>query len=107
MAKNGHVHEGGKVGRSNATHIKLFSVDFYDLKSMSFKLGNDIFITFEMPRMVTYIMAFWKANTSLLFCPFDSEVLDSPSFGYTVQLGDKEILVTLKLFLNAKCSLSL
>ena len=27
----------------------FFSVDSYDLKSMSFKFGNDIFITFEMP----------------------------------------------------------
>ena len=80
MTKN----EGGKVGRSNATPIKLFSVDFYDLKSMSIKLGNYIFITFEIPRVVAYIyiMAFWKANTSLQFRPFDSEVLDSPSFGY-------------------------
>ena len=50
MAKNGHVHEGGKVGRSNATPTKFFSVDSYDLKSMSFKFGNDIFIAFEMPR---------------------------------------------------------
>ena len=50
MAKNGHVHEGGKEGRSNATFTKLFSVDSYDLKSMSFKVGNDIFIGFEMPR---------------------------------------------------------
>ena len=84
MAKNGHVHEGGKVGRSNATPIKLFSVDFYDLKSMSIKLGNYILITFEIPRVVAYIyiMAFWKAITSLQFRPFDSEVLDSPSFGY-------------------------
>ena len=26
-----------------------FFVDYFDLKSMSFKFGNDIFITFEMP----------------------------------------------------------
>ena len=44
MAKNGHVHEGGKVGRSDATPTKLFYVDSYDLKSMSFKVGNDTFI---------------------------------------------------------------
>ena len=48
MAKK--VHEGGKIGRSSATPTKLFSVDFYNLKFMSFKFGNDIFITFEMPR---------------------------------------------------------
>ena len=66
MDKNGHVHEGGKVGRSNATPTKLFSVNFYDLKSMSFKFGNDIF----------NIMSFWKINISLLFRPFASEVLE-------------------------------
>ena len=49
MAKNGHVHEGGLVGRSNATPTIFFSVDSYDLKSMSFKFGNNIFLTFEMP----------------------------------------------------------
>ena len=34
MAKNGQVHEGGKVGWSFATPTKLFSVDSYDLISM-------------------------------------------------------------------------
>ena len=58
-----------EVERSNVTPIKLFSVDSYDLKSMSFKFGNDIFITFEMP--------FWKINILLLFRPFASEVLGS------------------------------
>ena len=38
MAKYGHVHEG-RI---------FFSVDSNNLKSMSFKFGNDIFITFEM-----------------------------------------------------------
>ena len=50
ILKNGRVHEGGKVGRSNATPTKLFSVYSYDLKFMSFKFGNDIFIAFEIPR---------------------------------------------------------
>ena len=47
MAKNGQVHEAGKVGWTGATPIppNFFSVDSYDLKSMSFKFGNDIFIT--------------------------------------------------------------
>ena len=36
------------AGRSDATPIKLFSVDSYDLNIISFKLGNDI--KFEMPR---------------------------------------------------------
>ena len=63
MAKNGNVHEGGKVGRNNATPTKLFSVDSYDLKSMSFKFGNDILITFEMPRS-SFLMSFWKINVS-------------------------------------------
>ena len=68
ILKNGHIHEGGKVETSNATPTKLFSVDSYDLKSLSFKLGNDIFITFEMPR-VAYNRLVLKINISLLFCP--------------------------------------
>ena len=62
MAKNDHVHEGGKVGRSDAIPT-IFSVNSYDLKSMSFKFGNDIFITFEMPRG-SFLMIF-----SLVFRP--------------------------------------
>jgi hypothetical protein len=50
MAKNGHVHNGGKAERSNATPTNFFSVDSFDLKSMSFKFCNDIFIGLEMPR---------------------------------------------------------
>jgi hypothetical protein len=50
MAQSGHVHEGGKVGSSNGTPTNFFNVDSYDLKSFSFKFGNDTFITFEMPR---------------------------------------------------------
>ena len=49
MAKNDHFHEGGKVGRSNATPIKKNSFNSYDLKSRSFKFINDIFIIFEIP----------------------------------------------------------
>jgi hypothetical protein len=37
MAKNGHVHDGGKLGRSDATSIDFFSVNSYDLKCMSFR----------------------------------------------------------------------
>ena len=33
--KNGHVHEDRNVGKSNDTPTKLFSVDTYDLKSIS------------------------------------------------------------------------
>jgi hypothetical protein len=62
MVKNGHVHEGGKVERSNATPTKHFSVDSYHLKSMSFQFGNDIFITFEMQKC--------QINITLLFRPF-------------------------------------
>ena len=58
----------------NVTLTKLFSVDSYDLKSFSFKIGNYIFITFEMPRL-SFTMVFWKIKISLLFCPFASEVL--------------------------------
>ena len=73
--KNGHFHNVGKVGKSNATPIKLFSVDFYDLITMPFKLGKDIISTFEMPESY-YKKPLWKFNISLLFCPFASEVLD-------------------------------
>ena len=66
MAKNGHVHEGRKVEKSNATPNELFSVDSYDLKSMSFKFGNDIFCIFEMPRS-SFLMSVGKINISLLF----------------------------------------
>ena len=66
--KNGHVHEGGKVGRSEATPTNFFSVDFYDLKSMSLKFGNDIFITFEMPG-VAYSRPVDKIHISLQFRP--------------------------------------
>ena len=48
MAKNGHVHEGGKVGRGvMPLPPNFFKVDSYDLKSMSFKFCNDIFIGLE------------------------------------------------------------
>ena len=74
MAKNDPFHEGGKVERSNATPFQLFSVDSYDLKSMSFKFGNDIFIIFEMPRL-SLLMSVGKMNILLLFRPSASEVL--------------------------------
>jgi hypothetical protein len=53
IVKNGQVHEGGKVGRSNATPTKF---------------GNVTFITFEMP-WVSYRRPIGKMNISLLFCP--------------------------------------
>ena len=74
MARIDYFHEGGKVERSNATPIKPFSVDFYDLKSMSFKFGNDILIIFEMPRS-SFLMSIDKMNILLLFRPSVSEVL--------------------------------
>ena len=74
MAKHGHVHVGGKVGRSSVTPNKLFSVDSYDLKFMSFKFGN-VFIIFEMPRS-SFLMSIDKMNIALLFLPSASEVLD-------------------------------
>ena len=57
---------GGNVRRSNATPTKL--VNSYDLKSMSFKFGNDIFITFEMPG-VAYSRSVDKIHISLQFRP--------------------------------------
>ena len=68
MAKNGYVHESGKFGKRNATAVKLFSVDSYDPKFRSYKFGNDIFITFEMPR-VAYNRLVRKINISLQFRP--------------------------------------
>ena len=68
MAKNVQVHEGRKVERSKTIPTKLFSVDSYHVKSMSFKFGNDIFITFEMPGVV-YSMSFDKIHISLQFRP--------------------------------------
>ena len=68
MAKSGHVHESRKFGKRNAITIKHFSVDPYDLKFMSYEFGNDIFITFEMPR-VAYNRPVRKINISLQFRP--------------------------------------
>ena len=78
MAKNGHVHvhEGRKVRSSNATPTNFFSIDSYDLKSLSFKFGNDTYITFEMPR-VSYRRPVGKMNISLLFRP---SVIRGPCF---------------------------
>jgi hypothetical protein len=50
MTKNGHVYEGGKGGRSNATPTNFFSVNSYYLKAVSFECCNDILIGLEMPR---------------------------------------------------------
>ena len=74
IVKNCHVHEGGKVRRSNAIPTNFFPVDFYDQKPLSFKFGNNTFITFKMPRS-SFLMSIWKINISLLFCSFASEVL--------------------------------
>ena len=79
MAQIGHAHEVGKVGRSNATRTKVFSVDFYDLKSLSFKFSNDSFITFEMPR-VSCKRPVGKMNILLLFRP---SVIRGPCTRYT------------------------
>ena len=68
IVKNGHVHEGGKIGRSDAAPTNFFSVDSYDLKSMSFKFCNDVFITFEMPGS-SYSRPIDKIHISLQFRP--------------------------------------
>ena len=75
MAKNDHFLEDGNLGRIMPL-LPNFFVDSYDLKSMSFKFGNDIFIIFEMP-MSSFLMSVGKMNISLLFLPSASEVLDS------------------------------
>ena len=46
----------------------FFSVYSFDLKMMSFKFGNDIFITFEMPG-VAYSRPIDKIHISLQFRP--------------------------------------
>lgn len=66
--QNDHFHEGWKVRMSNATSINIFSVNSYDVKSMSFKFGNDSFNIFEMPGS-SYQRPIGKNNISLLFRP--------------------------------------
>ena len=51
-----------------ATLTKHFSVDSYDLKYMSFKFSNDIFIAFEMARSILHYDIL-ENYISLLFCP--------------------------------------
>ena len=63
--QNDHFHEGGKVGRKMPLPSKPFFVDSYDLKSMSFKFGNDIFIIFEMPRS-SFLMSVGKICSKTL-----------------------------------------
>ena len=63
IVKNDHVHQCGKVRRSIATPTIFFSVKSYDLKSLSFKFGNDIFNTFEILRS-SFTMIFQK----ITFC---------------------------------------
>ena len=89
MAKNGQVHEVGEVGRSSATPTKLFSVDYYNLKSMSFKFCNDVFITFEMLRS-TFLMIFWNQRSlgrlrHTQLNVFEKEEL--PCFLYLIQIS--------------------
>ena len=70
ILKYGHkmVNESGNFERSNATTIKHFSVDSCDLKFRSYEFGNDIFITFEIPR-VAYNRPVRRINISLQFRP--------------------------------------
>ena len=62
------MKKGGAVRRSSVNPTNLFSVDSYDLKSMSFKFGNDIFITLDNDILENHI--------SLLFRP---SVIRGPS----------------------------
>ena len=81
----------GRESRKEWCHShQFFSVDSYDLKSLSFKFRNDTFITFEMQR-VAYKRPFWKIYNSLLFRPFASEVLA------LFQSGESIITTTLLL----------
>ena len=74
------------MGMSNATPIKLFPVDSYDLKSMSFKFGNDIFIIFEMPGS-SYQRLIGKINISLLFRP---SVIRGPCLTLSIFSSDEK-----------------
>ena len=51
--------------RNDAIPTKLLSVDYHNPKTLSFKIGNEIFNGLEMPSKNT-----GKINISLLFCPF-------------------------------------
>ena len=44
----------------------VFSVNSFDLKLMSFKFGNDIFVTFEMPR-AAYTMILQKITSPFYY----------------------------------------
>ena len=79
MTKNSHIHEDGKVGRYNDTSTKHFSIDSYNLKSLLFQFGNDIFITFEIPSIrIVYNRLVSKINILLLFCPTVGPCLNIP-----------------------------
>ena len=52
----------------------FFSVDSYDLKSMSFKFGNAIFIAFKNAKVILPNVR-WQIYILLLFRPSASEVL--------------------------------
>ena len=64
------MRAGQLVGRRNANPTKLFSVNYYDLKSISFKFGNAICNTFEMPRS-SYLMFVGKFT----FCCYSVHLL--------------------------------
>ena len=67
MAKNGQVHEGGKVERSSATPTKLFSIDSYNLKFMSFKVRNVSSILLKCQGILANDIL--EKNISFLFRP--------------------------------------
>ena len=49
--------------------LSSFSVNSYDRKFMSFKFGNDVFITFEMPRVAYTMIHILENHISLQFPP--------------------------------------
>ena len=77
MAINDHFHVDGKVGRSDATTTKLFSVDSSDLNTMS--VGNLVM----MPSLLLKCQghptssARWQINILLLFSPLLEPSLNS------------------------------
>ena len=79
-----------------ANPIKFFSVDSSDLKTMSFKLCNDIFIAFRIPGS-SYKSSIGKITISLLFCPFASDTWD---FRFHQKQISWQVKKTLQFFLN-------
>jgi len=72
MAKNDHVHEGGKIGRSNANLTRHFSVASFIWSPYH---SNLVMLSLLILKCHILHNARWQIYILLLFCPFASEVL--------------------------------